>query len=168
MPMPPEIPTPDAPALSDSGTSRLAGGFALAWAGCLAGVSLLATPVKFTAPSLDLTVALDVGRVTFAALNRVEIVLAALLILIVVVRARAAWNVAGALIIAALVGAQALWLLPGLDARVGIIMEGGTPPDSPLHWLYIAVDGVKPVLLAALGVANLMRQRGRSSGSSSS
>jgi hypothetical protein len=47
-------------------------------------------------------------------------------------------------------------------------MEGGTPPDSPLHWLYIAVDGVKLVLLAALGVANLMRQRGRSSGSSSS
>jgi len=158
----------DASPPADAGASRLAGGFALLWAGCLAGVSLLATPVKFSAPSLDLAVALDVGRVTFAALNRLEIVLAAVLILVVVLRARAAWNVAGALIVAALVGAQALWLLPGLDARVQIIMDGGTPPDSPLHWLYIAVDGVKLVLLAALGVANLMRQRGFSSGSSSS
>jgi hypothetical protein len=162
------MPMPDAPSPPAPGVSRLAGGFALVWAGCLAGVSLLATPVKFSAPSLELAVALDVGRVTFAALNRLEIVLAALLILIVVVRARAAWNVAGALLLAALVGAQALWLLPGLDARVQVIMDGGTPPDSPLHWLYIGVEGVKLVLLAALGVANLMRQRGFSSGSSSS
>ncbi len=168
MAQPRETAMHDAPARPAPGVSRLAGGVALAWAGCLAGVSLLATPVKFTAPSLDLAVALDVGRVTFAALNRLEIVLAAILILIVVLRARAAWNVAGALILAALVGVQALWLLPGLDARVQIIMDGGTPPDSPLHWVYIAAEGVKLVLLVALGVANLMRQRGFSSGSSSS
>ena len=49
------------------------GGFALFWAGFLAGVSFLATPIKFTAPRLALPVALDVGRVTFAALNKVEI-----------------------------------------------------------------------------------------------
>lgn len=49
---------------------------ASAWAGFLAGVSFLATPVKFLAPSLTLPVALDVGRQTFFAFNRSEIVLA--------------------------------------------------------------------------------------------
>src|SRR5690606_35153067 len=46
------------------------GGAALAfvtllWLGLLLGVSFLATPVKFAAPTLTLAVALDVGRVTF-------------------------------------------------------------------------------------------------------
>src|SRR5690606_9509596 len=49
----------------------------LVWIGALLGVSFLATPVKFLAPSLTLPVALDVGRQTFHWLNRVEIVLAA-------------------------------------------------------------------------------------------
>lgn len=34
---------------------------AVLWAGLLLGVSFLATPVKFLAPSLSLPVALDVG-----------------------------------------------------------------------------------------------------------
>ena len=45
---------------------------ALVWFGVLAGVSFLATPIKFMAPSLSLSVALDVGRQTFAALNPLE------------------------------------------------------------------------------------------------
>ena len=37
----------------------------VAWLGKLLGVSLVSTPVKFQASSLDLPVALEVGRVTF-------------------------------------------------------------------------------------------------------
>jgi hypothetical protein len=47
---------------------------ALVWAGTLFGVSFLATPVKFLAPSLTLPVALDVGRQTFGVFSLVEIV----------------------------------------------------------------------------------------------
>lgn len=37
----------------------------LVWAGMIVGVSGLATPAKFVAPSLNLPIALEVGRVTF-------------------------------------------------------------------------------------------------------
>jgi len=136
--------------------SALAGGAALLWAGVLAGVSLLATPIKFTAPSLDLAVALDVGRVTFAALNMTELVLAVVLLLIVLIVARSMWNVAGAVLLAALVVAQAVWLLPALDARVQIIMDGGTPPESGAHLIYIVAEGLKLAVLLGLGIANLV------------
>jgi hypothetical protein len=149
--------------------SLLLGGSALAWAGFLAGVSLLATPIKFTAPSLVLPVALDVGRVTFAALNRVEIGAALIFLVLAVWVGRTLWNVAGAALLAGLVAAQTLWLLPGLDARVDTIIAGGTPPESNLHLVYVLVEGIKLLILFALAILNLWGvQRGRSSGSSSS
>jgi hypothetical protein len=43
---------------------------AILWLGLLLGVSFLATPAKFLAPSLALPVALDVGRHTFAVFNK--------------------------------------------------------------------------------------------------
>lgn len=140
-------------------SSRPVGGLSILWAGFLAGVSMLATPVKFTAPSLELPVALDVGRVTFAALNRIEIGAMVVLLLVVILRGRTIWNVAGAVAMAALVATQTVWLLPALDARVGIIMGGGTPPESGLHLLYVAAEAVKIVLLLALRTINLWRAR---------
>jgi hypothetical protein len=53
---------------------------ALLWAGMLIGVSFLATPAKFLAPSLILPVALDVGRQTFGLFSLVEIVFASILV----------------------------------------------------------------------------------------
>jgi hypothetical protein len=57
---------------------------ASAWAGFLVGLSFLAMPVKFMAPSLTLPVALDVGRQTFFVFNRSEIMLPLLMLLLVV------------------------------------------------------------------------------------
>jgi hypothetical protein len=135
--------------------SRIVSAVALVWGGLLAGVSFLATPVKFVAPSLALPVALDVGRVTFSALNRVEIGAAVVLIGLVFLTARSALNLAGALVLAGLVLVQAFWLLPALDARVATIMAGGTPPESGLHVAYIAIEGTKLVILLAVGALNL-------------
>jgi hypothetical protein len=117
--------------------------------GLLAGVSLLATPVKFLAPSLSLPVALDVGRHTFAVLNKVEWA-AALVVLSFGLGARARWIVAAAVLILLALAADTWWLLPTLDARVGLIMRGVQPAPSMLHWLYIALDGLKLVLLLAV------------------
>ena len=60
-----------------------AGLFAVAmfWLGLLIGVAFLATPAKFLAPSLSLPVALDVGRQTFYVFNKVEWVMGAVLLL---------------------------------------------------------------------------------------
>lgn len=125
------------------------------WFGMTAGVSLLATPVKFTAPTLARAVALDVGRVTFALLNKAELV--ALILLLIVVRASGRalkwWGICGAL--ALIVLAQSIWLLPELTARAGMIVSGIEPPASHLHATYSILELSKLGLLLIAGFVAL-------------
>lgn len=129
---------------------------ALVWAGLLLGVSFLATPVKFMAPSLTLPVALDVGRHTFAVFNWVEIVAGGgLLAGAFLSRTRSA--VVLALSAAVLVAVQSLWLLPVLDSRVAMILQGQMPPASSLHTVYILVDVAKLLALLTAALLGLRR-----------
>jgi hypothetical protein len=120
------------------------------WAGLLVGVSFIATPVKFLAPSLSLPVALDVGRQTFWALNWIEIGFAIVLLAIVLAGFRTMLAVSATLLLAAAVLAQALWLLPLLDARVTMIIAGQMPPPSSFHSFYVVLEVLKLALLAGL------------------
>lgn len=128
----------------------------LVWIGLLLGVSFLATPVKFLAPSLTLSVALDVGRQTFAVFNALELALALGLLTVCLARGfffhQRGWILYGGIAIFLLVLLQTLWLLPTLDARVEIIIQGSSPPPSMLHNLYIAVDLLKLAVLVAMAV----------------
>ncbi len=120
-----------------------------------AGVSLLATPVRFTAPLITRPVALDIGRVVFAALNKAE--LGALLILLLVVRisdrTRDLWAQCSALTLVLLV--QTTWLLPQLAARSQQIVAGFDPPPSMLHGTYSVLELLKLALLLYLGFRSL-------------
>ncbi|MFQ6007251.1 MAG: hypothetical protein ACE5OQ_17315 [Woeseia sp.] len=125
------------------------------WFGMTAGISLLVTPVRFTAPTIARPVALDVGRVVFAALNKAELV--ALLILLVVVRvsgrARELWAYCSALIL--ILVAQTVWLLPALSARAQQILAGIDPPPSILHGTYSALELLKLLVLLYLGFRSM-------------
>lgn len=119
----------------------------LLWLGLLLGVSFLATPVKFMADTLSLPVALDVGRHTFGVFSYVEIAVATLMF-ISLAAARAGRTVTlAAVALGVLVALQALWLLPVMDARVDIIIQGGTPESTRLHEIYIAFELLKAGLL---------------------
>jgi len=125
------------------------------WFGMTAGISLLATPIRFTAPLITRPVALDIGRVVFAALNKAELI--ALLILLLVVRvsgrARELWMQCSALILILL--AQSVWLLPQLAARSQQIVAGVEPAPSMLHGTYSVLELLKLLLLLYLGFRSL-------------
>ena len=129
------------------------------WFGMTAGISLLETPVKFTAPELSRVAAIDVGRVVFAALNKAELV--ALILVLILVKAsalaRSLWTLAAAL--ALIVLAQSVWLLPALTARSQLIVSGIEPSPSPVHAVYSVLEVCKLVLLLALGLRALANWR---------
>jgi hypothetical protein len=120
------------------------------WAGLLLGVSFIATPAKFHALSLTRPAALDVGRATFAVWNNVEwFVLAVLVSMVVLTRADLfAAAAVGALVVLLMI--QSLMLLPLLNDRVVTIIAGGRPPPSSDHLIYVAVDAIKLLILAAI------------------
>ena len=121
----------------------------LLWAGVVIGVSFLAAPAKFAAPSLTLPVALEVGREEFGALGTVELVLLAATMALALLTRPGLMVWAGLGLAGLSVLAQWLWLLPVLDARVEVVIQGGTPAQAPWHTLYVVVECAK--LLALLG-----------------
>jgi hypothetical protein len=125
------------------------------WVGLTVGISLIATPARFAAGSITRPVALDVGRVVFAALNKAEFL--ALVLLLVIVRASGrsanlwAWCSALALIVLA----QGAWLIPELAARTDIILAGAEPPPSYAHAVYSTLELAKIGILLYIGVRSL-------------
>ena len=125
------------------------------WFGMTAGISLLATPARFAAPTVTRIVALDIGRVVFAVLNKAELM--ALIIFLIVIRAsdhsRRWWAVAALLTLIVL--AQSIWLLPELAERTAQIVAGGQPPPSIAHAAYSSLELIKLGLLFCSGMVAL-------------
>lgn len=117
------------------------------WLGMLVGVSFLATPVKFLAPSLTLPVALDVGRQTFGVFNKVELGFCFVLVAMVLFGKLGRLTVVAVVVTASIVLFEAVWLLPVLDQRVGAILAGNALAPSTHHRLYIALESVKSIAL---------------------
>lgn len=125
------------------------------WLGLLFGVSFLATPVKFQAPSLDLPTALEVGHVTFALLAKVEWLMVILLAGSLALGSLTRPRLLVATAVLATVALQSLWLLPILDARIDAIVAGNMPEPTYHHILYAITEAAKAVLLLMLGVLAL-------------
>ena len=123
----------------------------LIWLGMILGISFLEAPVKFKAPSITFEIGIDIGRQVFGVFNKVECAIAlAMAILIGIVRQKdrllilmgVAWSS---------LALQTFWLLPMLNGRVELILQGQTPAPSYLHTLYIVLEILKAVALAVYG-----------------
>jgi hypothetical protein len=122
------------------------------WLGLVVGISAIEAPLKFRAPGITTALGLGIGRLVFRALNIAEVAIAVVLTVVVAHRLRD-WRLA--LLVAAdgVLLVQVAVLRPPLDARAKRIVAGEELPASRLHIAYIALEGVKLLLLPALGAA---------------
>lgn len=124
------------------------------WFGLLGGISFLEAPLKFHAPNVTLALGLGIGQLVFFWLNKIEIGLAVLLLIsFFVEKPKAKFPLAAFGIIAVLLILETVWLLPVLDARAIEVIGGTAAPGSHTHFVYIAFDAVKFILLFALGAS---------------
>lgn len=123
------------------------------WAGLVVGISFLEAPLKFTAPHITVPLGVGIGRVVFHALNAVELALCLLTLASAGAASRRlpadVWRGLAALL--GLVLLQTGWLLPLLDERAEALLAGHAAPPSYHHWLYIAVEATKLVVLLLTG-----------------
>lgn len=124
------------------------------WFGLVGGISFLETPLKFRAPNITLPLGLGIGRIVFSALNKAEITLAVLL-LISFFFAKPENNLAPVVFgaIAILLILQTVWLLPALNARAAAVISASFAASSNTHFIYIAFEVIKFILLFTLGVS---------------
>lgn len=130
---------------------------AAVWLGMLIGVSFVATPIKFTAPTLELGPALNVGRVTFTLFSRLEWGLALLTVAAATLSPAPRTPSFLVALLAAILLMQAAWLLPALDERVAAVLQGQVPTPSWHHLGYALLEAGKAMLLAALIITTSLR-----------
>lgn len=125
------------------------------WFGLIGGISFMEAPLKFQAPNVTLPLGLGIGRLVFFALNKIEIFLAVLMIIsFVKTGARESkFPILSLAVICILLLLETVWLLPLLDARATLVISGEAAPFSNLHFVYIAFDAIKFILLFALGTS---------------
>ncbi|MCC7102574.1 MAG: hypothetical protein IT206_05785 [Fimbriimonadaceae bacterium] len=125
---------------------------ALLWAGIVIGCSFVATPAKFYAPSLTLSTALEVGRVTFRALLAAEIILLVCGVVLLVHRRQ---RLPGFWIAGLVLAVQWLAVMPLLNIRTDAVIQGRPANGPPYHVFYIVLEAIKVVIL----LATVVRER---------
>jgi hypothetical protein len=110
--------------------------------------------LKFRAPGITVPLGLGIGRLVFNALNKVELVFALVIIINIF------WNTTEILkwqnlafaIPLTLLFIQTFWLLPALDARAELHIQGQIVPPSNLHFYYVGLELVKVASLTIFGI----------------
>lgn len=128
------------------------------WIGLILGLSFLETPLKFLAPGITVPLGLGIGRLVFIALSIAGWVLLVAIAAIGFARpreGRRGWLLIVAM--AVIASLESFVLRPMLAARSDVIIAGGDPGESGLHYLYIAADVLLLVVLA-LYVAHSARR----------
>lgn len=127
------------------------------WLGMVLAISFLEAPLKFRAPKVTLPIGLGIGRLVFKALNTVEIVLAAVLVIAGFVAApgRAAWILLGVAVAALVI--QVVAVRPPLTKRSDRVLAGEVLPRSNVHYVYVVLEVVKVVALIALALVTASR-----------
>jgi hypothetical protein len=131
-----------------------AAAFTFVWIGFVCAISFMEAWLKFQAPGITIPLGLGIGRLVFGMLNKIEWILALLIL------ANMFWklnNVFSLKFTAYYVPililiSQSFYLLPFLDARAEMFIQGTPPPHSNMHFVYIATEVVKVTCLIIFGV----------------
>ncbi len=134
------------------------GAVAFVWLGMVLGVSFLEAPLKFRAPGITLPLGLGIGRLVFAALNRVEIGFGLVIAVALALGDRPPALLWPAIGPALPLIAQLTLVRPALTRRSDRVLAGETGSRSRAHLAYVALEVAKVIALVLLGVLALGAQ----------
>lgn len=112
--------------------------------------------LKFRAPGITLPLGLGIGKLVFAALNKVEVILLTLTAVTLlyrrVDRPLRRWVYYFGYALFAIVAVQTAWLLPVLSHRADLHITGAEVPASSIHLYYVLMELAKMILLITLSI----------------
>ncbi len=124
------------------------------WIGFVGAISFMEAWLKFRAPGVTIPLGLGIGRLVFNALNTVEWVLALVILTDLIMAKDKVFSIKNIFYFIPLLilMAQSIWLLPVLDARAELLIQGHEPRTSYLHFYYVGMEIVKVVCLLIFGI----------------
>ncbi len=134
------------------------------WIGFVCAISFLEAWLKFQAPGITVALGLGIGRLVFNALNKIEWVFALVILACWLPEIRKTASTRQGvlyLVPVTLLFVQSIWLLPALDLRADLQIQGAPVPPSNLHYYYVGMELIKVSCLFFSG-ALLFRKPGTS------
>lgn len=129
------------------------------WIGFVCAISFMEAWLKFRAPNVTLSTGLSIGMLIFAALNKAEWILGGISIAAAFLDDHRPKLVKSPFLIIPILilTLQTFWLLPSLNERAEIIIQGLEAPSSFAHFYYIFLEFIKIFSLLALGICTIYR-----------
>lgn len=131
------------------------------WLGFVFAISFLEAWLKFQAPGITLELGLGIGKLVFNALNKIEWVLAIIIVLSMLASRQNPIKGKNLLVVITIVILllQSFWLLPELFVRANLhIQEQSVSSSSFAHYTYITLEVIKVVLLSIFGISLLRKK----------
>lgn len=127
------------------------------WIGFICAISFMEAWLKFQAPGITIPLGLGIGRLVFHALNRVEWVCAIIITISILSHHRKILKLqlVSFIIVLIILMMQTFWLLPALDQRAEMHIQGQEVPPSNMHFYYIIIEFLKLVFLFVFGITLL-------------
>ena len=133
------------------------------WLGMVAAISFIEAPLKFRAPGVSLQIGLGIGRLVFRALNAVEVLLAAVVLITIGADPPSPVAVVPVAVAAVTLATQLLAVRPRLARRSDAVLVAPAAPSAPggaqqrsrAHYEYVGLELVKVVALVLAGAALL-------------
>jgi hypothetical protein len=146
-----------------SATHAVATAVLFTWLGMVAAISFIEAPLKFRAPGVSLQIGLGIGRLVFRALNTVEALLAAVVLITVGADPPSPVAVVAIAVAVVTLAAQLLVVRPRLARRSDAVLvapaapsaERGAERRSQAHYWYVGLELVKVIALVVAGAALL-------------
>lgn len=126
------------------------------WIGFLLSISFMESWVKFQAEGVTLPVGLSIGKLVFGVLNKLEWVFFIVIISFVfkkITLVKSHPNPLASVFMILLL--QTFWLLPVLDQRADLLIQGEAVASSGEHLYYIVFELIKLVVLFVFGISLL-------------
>lgn len=131
------------------------------WIGFVCAISFMEAWLKFRAPGVTLPIGLGIGRLVFQALNKMEWIFAVTILIRFIVDHPIKINQSivsfGSAFLILLI--QTVWILPTLDYRAELQIQGLTAPHSNMHFYYIGFEILKVASLLILGIIFMQQVR---------
>jgi hypothetical protein len=122
------------------------------WLGMVLAISFMETPLKFRAPGITLQLGLGIGRLVFTALNRVESIIALIVLAALLFKVPPGYVVIVVLVAVFSLSFQMLVVRRWLNRSSDAVLAGREGPRSRGHYAYIALEVVKAVALLTTGI----------------
>jgi hypothetical protein len=129
----------------------LATAVAFVWLGMVLAISFLEAPLKFRAPGVTVHIGLGIGRLVFRALNIVELILAAMLMLGLLIDAPPPRVLVCATVTIGILLIQVAILRPVLALRSKRVLAGEVVARSGAHYWYVSLEVAKVFALITTG-----------------